>query len=212
METENYIRVFLEVQDRVRIKPYEEIEKSEEFELYRDIAERIRKFCGKSGFTVMEIDPENKTVSLQIRTQLFKMPISWLEPLKTEDSEQYQKIQRPVAVTIIAILSFIGSLALLFFLSNINQILKNPEKMRESFGSAIGFWFYYYIILVAIINFIIAIGLWTMKRWSVWLYGIIGLASISIELFYIKATPSIFGIFIFIASLAILIIYYPRME
>jgi len=65
--------------------------------------------------------------------------------------------KRPVIVTIICIISFIGTL----------QVI--PLVISES-AQQIGKWYPPYMGLSAIIGLISIIGIWKMKRWAVYLY------------------------------------------
>ncbi|MEY2498614.1 MAG: hypothetical protein QOD12_2170 [Verrucomicrobiota bacterium] len=65
--------------------------------------------------------------------------------------------QRPVAITIICILGFIGAaLTIPLIFSNV--------------ASAVGGWYPPYLGLSAVIGLVCMIGLWQMRKWAVFLY------------------------------------------
>ena len=68
--------------------------------------------------------------------------------------------KRPIIVTIICIISFIGAL----------QVI--PLAISER-AQQIGIWYPPYLLLTGLIGLICMIGLWKMKKWAGYLYIIV---------------------------------------
>lgn len=65
--------------------------------------------------------------------------------------------KRPVIITVICVLGFIGSL--LNFLMIFSEVAKNN-----------GSWYTPYLIFLGIIGLICMVGLWKMKKWASYVY------------------------------------------
>jgi hypothetical protein len=68
-----------------------------------------------------------------------------------------EKAKRPIAITIICVIGFIGaaiSISVIF----------------SSVASGIGAWYPPYLALASIVGLVCMIGLWMMKKWAVFVY------------------------------------------
>jgi hypothetical protein len=97
--------------------------------------------------------------------------------------------RRPFGVTIIAILLFISAvieiIGGLFFL--LGSLISNP------LAAVLGGWI---PLAVAILSFILAWGLWTLRPWAYWATVILEVINIVSHLFGFGQTPhTLFGIF-----------------
>ncbi|MDP2687978.1 MAG: hypothetical protein Q8O62_12195 [Aequorivita sp.] len=91
-----------------------------------------------------------------------------MENNKTNEEvfENFEIIKRPIAITIICILGFIGA------------IFTIPLIFSDK-ASIIGSWYPPYLGFSAIVGLICMIGLWQMKKWAAYLYtGFVGLNQI----------------------------------
>ena len=84
-----------------------------------------------------------------------------MEPNKIidqEDNSQYPK-QRPLAISIICILGFIGAALII------------PVTFSEA-AKEVGNWYPPYIACSGLLGFICMIGLWKMKKWAAYGYAV----------------------------------------
>ena len=70
-----------------------------------------------------------------------------------------KKKKRPIAITLICVLGFIGALFVF------------PSVFSQK-ASQIGSWFPPYLGLSGVIGFICMVGLWKMKKWAAYIYTI----------------------------------------
>lgn len=66
--------------------------------------------------------------------------------------------ERPLAITIICVLGFVGTLALI-------------PILFSGIASQIGAWYPPFLIFASIVGFTCMVGLWKMKKWAVYLYA-----------------------------------------
>jgi hypothetical protein len=73
-----------------------------------------------------------------------------------ENSENEKK-SRPVAITVICVLGFIGAAIVI-------------PLIFSNLAARVGAWYPPYLGLSAIVGFASMIGFWNMKKWAVWVY------------------------------------------
>lgn len=75
----------------------------------------------------------------------------------TMPAENADKPRRPIAITVICVLGFVGA------------ALTVPV-IFSSVAQSIGTWYPPYLALTSVVGLICMVGLWTMKRWAVFAY------------------------------------------
>jgi hypothetical protein len=111
--------------------------------------------------------------------------------------------ERPLIITIICILGFIGSAA--GFLVGIIALI-GGSLILGGFGMILGIL----ILAIMLLNFWPLIGLWNMQKWGVIWYTVLTVISLVFSL--INGTFSWWTLLINIAVIAICFSYYKQMQ
>ncbi|WP_017730756.1 hypothetical protein [Nafulsella turpanensis] len=81
--------------------------------------------------------------------------------MKTQNTFKLPKnVERPLPITIICILGLIGAVV------SLPGILSGSPQIKE-----LGEWFHYHLAISTIFGFCCFLGLWSMKRWALYLYS-----------------------------------------
>ena len=107
---------------------------------------------------------------------------------------------RPVAITVICVLSVIGIVLSLIGLVTAIAVF-----------SAIAAWYPIYIAIVVIVNAVSTYGLWIMKKWALYLYTATFIINLIIGVMLSGLMPTVYGSIIPLIVLAICWAYQARM-
>ena len=105
--------------------------------------------------------------------------------------------ERPIAITIICILGFIGA------------ALSIPVIVMGA-TSSIGAWYPPYLAFSAVVGFVCMIGLWQMMKWSVFVYA--AFVVLNQVVLFAMGVWNIFGLLIPAIVIAIGFTYLSRMK
>ena len=83
---------------------------------------------------------------------------------------QLNKSERPVLITLICILGFMGVVLSIYWITT------GPEKYSEP-------WFIYYNMATAVLGLIFLTGIWKMRKWGANGYVVIALLNIVVLVF-----------------------------
>ena len=104
---------------------------------------------------------------------------------------------RPIAITIVCLLGFLGTLVIV-------------PLIFSAQARSIGAWFPAALAFSAIASFVSMVGLWQMRRWSVYLYA--G-ATVIGEVFAVLAgTFNILSVIVPGIAIAVMLMYLGRMR
>ncbi|MBA3767086.1 MAG: hypothetical protein H0W99_08890 [Acidobacteria bacterium] len=109
-----------------------------------------------------------------------------------------QTRERPALITVICLLAFLG------IIGTLRNVFFAP------WVKAVGRWFQFYFLLHGAIVLAASIGLWKMKKWSVYLY-ILTIVEAQVVMVFIGAW-GIVSLVVFSGLLAILLYYLPEMD
>jgi hypothetical protein len=112
--------------------------------------------------------------------------------------DQPQTRERPVIITIICLLAFLGTVA----------VVRNVLFARK--GAEFGAWFPFYILSHGALVLVASIALWKMKKWGAYLY-ILAIVELQAVMLMIGVW-GIISLFLFSGLLAALLYYLPEME
>ena len=109
-----------------------------------------------------------------------------------------QTKERPAPITIICLLAFFG------IVGTLRNVFFSP------WVKAVGAWFQFYFSLHGVVVLVASIGLWKMKKWSVYLY-ILTIVEAQVVMILIGVW-GILSLVVFSGLLAILLYYLPEMD
>jgi hypothetical protein len=112
-----------------------------------------------------------------------------------ENSEQGSK--RPVAITVICILGFIGAAI-------------SVPLVFSSMAASIGSWYPPYLGFSALAGTVCLIGLWMMKKWAAYAYT--GLVALNQVVMVVMGVWTLFSLLIPLVVVIIALKYSPRMS
>jgi hypothetical protein len=169
------------------------------------------RFCPNCGATVAGGEPSRITVPGS-RTSGRSRPVpstsmsSYRVANRAETFDRSQPDmrlsgQRPVAITVICILGFLGAL------------LTIPLFMMAaslSMGLGVGSWYLLYLAFATVVGLACMVGLWRMKKWAAYTYA--GFVAINQVVLIAGGLWTIFSLLIPAVVVIIALKYSPRMS
>lgn len=105
--------------------------------------------------------------------------------------------KRPLAITIICVLGFIGTLAIL-------------PLLFSGLASQVGSWYPPFLVFASVVGFTCMVGLWKMKKWAVYIYT--GMVMLNQLIMVLMEVWTISALIAPIIVIAIAIYYLDRMD
>lgn len=105
--------------------------------------------------------------------------------------------KRPLAITIICVLGFVGTLAIL-------------PILFSGLASQIGAWYPPFLVFASVVGFTCMVGLWKMKKWAVYIYT--GMVILNQLIMVLMEVWTISALIAPVIVIAIAVYYLDRMD